>query len=832
MVDTQETNLPEKEENAEKETGKLEEPQATENSPVVTTTESEVKTEDTEVKVEKVGESVVESEETAEKIEETVDEHEMKVVKLIVTVDKLDATVEEVDAATGEVDATVGEVDATAGEVDATAGEVDATVGEVDATAGEVDATVGEVDATAGEVDATVGEVDATVGEVDATVGEVDATVGEVDATVGEVDATVGEVDATVGEVDATAGEVDATAGEVDATVGEVDATVGEVDATVGEVDATGVSEASSATESRDEAGNHAPLDAAGLAVITKSEIIERLKQIVAEPQKYAYNEADLLKQTYYKLRRAEIENKKNEFLEGGGEEKDFVMPEDETEPVLKSFLSEYKEKRVSMAAEEERLKESNYMLKQHLVERLKVLTESQDDFNKRYHEFREIQRKWKEIKLIPQEYARELWRNYQLYNERFYDIVKINNQFRDYDFKKNLELKTLLCETVERLDNETDIISAFHQLQKLHQQWREIGPVAKEFRDAIWERFKEASTLINKKHQAYFESMKAAEEKNLEEKKAICEKIEEIHFEALKTMKDWEKKTAEVIALQAKWRTIGFATKKQNVKIFERFRAACDHYFNKKGEFYKSVKQEMDKNLELKRALVEKAESMKNSTDWKETAKIFVELQNEWKKIGPVARKYSETVWKQFIAACDYFFEKKSGEMTSQKSEENENMDAKKTLIEKIRAIDDDLSSEDALLLLRNYISEWNKIGFVPFKEKDRLYKLFREVVDKQFDRLKVNERDRRIQQYRSNLTELSGTSKNKLYSERDKLMRVYEKMKNELQTYENNIGFFNISSKGGDGLVKEMDRKITRLREEMEVIVKKIEAIDENLE
>ncbi|MDR2773951.1 MAG: DUF349 domain-containing protein [Tannerella sp.] len=697
MADTQETNLPEEEKIAEKETGKLEESQATESSPVVITTEPGAKIEDAEKKVEEVGETVDESEEMVEKTVETVDEPEIEAVKPVSEVDESGVTV--VDE--GEV-----------------------------------------------------------------------------------------------------------------------------------KIETTAVKEESQeAPEVRGGESAVSSLDAEVLAAVTKSEIIERLKQVVLEPQKYARSEADVLKQAYYKLRRAEIESRKNEFLEGG-EEKDFVMPEDDTESILKSLLSEYKEKCVSIAAEEERLKESNYMLKQHLIERLKVLTESQDDFNKRYNEFREIQRKWKEIKLIPQEHAKELWRSYQLYNERFYDIVKINNQFRDYDFKKNLELKTLLCETVERLDNESDIISAFHQLQKLHQQWREIGPVAKEFRDTIWERFKEASTVINKKHQAYFESLKAAEEKNLEEKRAICEKIEQINFEVLKTMKDWEKKTAEVIALQAKWRKIGFATRKQNVKIFERFRGACDNYFSKKGEFYKSVKQDMDKNLELKRALVEKAESMKDSTDWKETSKAFVEIQNEWKKIGPVARKYSEAIWKQFISACDYFFEKKSGEMSSQKSEENDNMETKKTLIEKINAIDDDLSSEDALSLLRKYISEWNNIGFVPFREKDRLYKLFREAVDKQFDRLKVNERDRRIQQYRSNLTELSGTSKNKLFSERDKLMRVYERMKGELQTYENNIGFFNISSKGGDGLVKEMDRKITRLREEMEVIVRKIEAIDENLE
>jgi len=562
----------------------------------------------------------------------------------------------------------------------------------------------------------------------------------------------------------------------------------------------------------------------------TRSHIIERIKLIITDPKKYNRNEADTLKQTYYRLRRAEIEAKKKEFLEGGGEEKDFVVPADESEAELKSLIAEYKEKRNMLVVDEERQKETNLIIKQHLIDRLKILTESQDDFNKRYNEFREIQRKWKEIKLIPQEYSRELWRNYQLYNERFYDIVKINNQFREYDFKKNLEMKTELCETVERLAKEADAISAFHQLQKLHQQWREIGPVAKEYRDSIWDRFKEASALVNKKQQEHFDDLKSQEAKNLKRKEAICKELEAIDTSTLKTIKDWEKKTEKVMALQTKWRSIGFATKRQNVKVFDRFRAASDSYFNKKTEFYKTIKKETDKNLELKKALIEKAESLKNSEDWKETAKAFVELQNEWKKIGPVGRKFSEPIWKQFIAACDYFFERKSKEANSQKSEEHENLELKKALIEKIKTIDKRLTGDESITLLRGYLAEWNTIGYVPFKEKDKLHKAFREAVDKQFDRLKVNDRDRRVQQFRSNQAENTGGGKNKLYNERDKLMRTFDRMKNELQTYENNIGF--ISSKGGDGLLKEIDRKIARLKEEMEIIVKKIEAIDENLD
>jgi hypothetical protein len=720
-------------------------------------------------------------------------------------------------------------------ETEVKVGEPETIVEEADADEVEVEVEGENAEIKAEEPDAETEEPDVEAEAVDAEVEELNAKVEDAEAEIEVADAEIEESDVKAespgdAKVEATeAVTIDAEAAETDVKVEDVEIKVeglGTEDIIVNEDD-----EASPASE--DQANDIiSSLDTVALTVTTIPEIIERLKQIVVEPQKYARNEADVLKQTYYKLRRAEIEIKKKEFLEGGGDEKDFVIPEDATETELKALISEYREKRASIMAEEERQKEANYILKQHLIDRLKALTESQDDFNKRYNEFREIQRKWKEIKFISQDHAKELWRNYQLYNERFYDIVKINNQFRDYDFKKNLELKTALCEAVERLDKEPDILSAFHQLQKLHQQWREIGPVSKEFRDSIWERFKEASGVINKKHQGYFELQKVAEEKNLEEKTSICEKIEKIEFEAFKTIRDWERKTEEVIALQKKWRTIGYATRKQNVKVFERFRTVCDNYFTKKNEFYKSMKQDMDKNLELKKALIEKAEAMKHSVDWKEATKVFIEIQNEWKKIGPVARKYSETIWKQFISACDYFFEQKNKETFSQKSEENVNLEAKKALIEKINTIDENLSDEDALTLLRDYISEWNNIGFVPFREKDKLYKSFRAATDKQFDRLKIHERDRRMQQFRSNLTDLAGTGKNRLYNERDRLMRAYEKVKNELQTYENNIGFFNVSSKGGGGLLKEMDRKIARLKEDMEVIIKKIEAIDENLE
>ena len=566
---------------------------------------------------------------------------------------------------------------------------------------------------------------------------------------------------------------------------------------------------------------------------MSKEEILEKLTGLVGAAADATRNEVEALKQAYYKIHRSEVDELKKAFLTAGGEEKDFVAPEDETESKIKELLNVYKEKRAAILAEEERVKAANYALKLQLIDQLKALTESQEDFNKLYNDFKDIQQRWKEVKAVPQEHVSELWKNYQIYSEKFYDIIKINNQFRDYDFKKNLEMKTALCETVEKLQTEPDVISAFHQLQKLHQQWREIGPVAKELREDLWSRFKAASTIINKRHQEHFEGLKAKEQENLEAKTAICEQIENIDFPALKSFKDWEEKNKEVIALQDKWKTIGFAPKKSNVKIFERFRAACDVYFNRKSEFYKNIKDEMEKNLELKKVLCEKAEALKDSTDWKSTTEKMIALQKEWKTIGSVARKHSDAVWKRFISACDYFFEQKNKNASSQKSVEQTNLAAKKALIEKINTIDE-ADHDEALAALKGYMTEWNTIGHVPFKEKDKIYKEYHEAVDKQFDRLKVDQNDRKMQTFRNSLSDMSNgeRGKGKLYGEREKLMRMYERMKNELQTYENNIGFLSISSKGGGGLLKEMERKIDKLKDEMALIIKKIDAIDENLE
>lgn len=584
--------------------------------------------------------------------------------------------------------------------------------------------------------------------------------------------------------------------------------------------------------ENATESNPDADATAAG-SILTKEEILSRLQACVDASADTPRSEIESLKQAYYKARRNEVEDAKKAFLGNGGEEKDFIIPEDREETQLKELLEQYREKRTAALAEEERLKAENYTLKLQLIDQLKALTESQEDFNKLYNIFKEIQQKWKEIKLVPQEYANDLWREYQTYSERFYDIIKINNQYRDYDFKKNLELKTALCETVEKLENEPDAVSAFHQLQKLHQQWREIGPVAKDMREALWARFKAASTVINKRHQQHFEEQKVREQENLVAKTAICEAIENIDFSTLVNYKDWDEKSKEVFALQEKWKTIGYAPKKSNIKVFDRFRAACDVFFEKKNDFYRQVRDNMEHNQAKKEALCERAEALKDSTDWKSTTEKFIALQKEWKATGPVPRRFTEPLWKRFISACDYFFAQKEKATSSQRSEERTNLVKKKELIEKVQGLDSMEDTDEALVQLRELIAEWNTVGHVPFKDKDKIYSAFREAVDAQFDRLKVSQHDHRMQSFRNNLSGMVGDdqSKTKLYNERERLMRTYDRMKSELQTYENNIGFLNVASKGGSGLIKDLERKIENLRDEMALVVKKIDAIDENL-
>ncbi len=564
---------------------------------------------------------------------------------------------------------------------------------------------------------------------------------------------------------------------------------------------------------------------------LTKEEILAKLKEVVADVENVAKPEIDGLKQSFYKLHNAEQDAARKLFIENGGAAENFVPQTDSVEEEFKNIMSVIKEKRSALTAELEKQKEMNLQVKLSIIEELKELVESPDDANKSYTEFKKLQQQWNEVKLVPQAKVNELWKNYQLYVEKFYDLLKLNNEFREYDFKKNLEIKTHLCEAAEKLADEADVVSAFHQLQKLHQEFRDTGPVAKELRDEIWARFKAASTTVNRRHQQHFEALKEVEQHNLDQKTVICEIIEAIDYKELTNFASWESKTQEVIALQNKWKTIGFAPQKMNVKIFERFRKACDEFFRKKGEFFKSLKEGMNENLEKKRALCEKAEALKDSTDWKATADELTKLQKEWKTIGPVAKKYSDAVWKRFISACDYFFEQKNKATSSQRSVEQENLEQKKAIIEKLNAIDDQMDTEEATQLVRDLMKEWNGIGHVPFKEKDRIYKQYHSQVDKLFERFNISASNKKLSNFKSTISSIQEGSPQALYREREKLVRAFDNMKNELQTYENNLGFLTTSSKKGNSLLTEINRKVEKLKADIELVKEKIKVVDENI-
>ena len=564
---------------------------------------------------------------------------------------------------------------------------------------------------------------------------------------------------------------------------------------------------------------------------LTKEEILAKLKEVVADVENVAKPEIDGLKQSFYKLHNAEQDAARKLFIENGGAAENFVPQTDCVEEEFKNIMSVIKEKRSALTAELEKQKEMNLQVKLSIIEELKELVESPDDANKSYTEFKKLQQQWNEVKLVPQAKVNELWKNYQLYVEKFYDLLKLNNEFREYDFKKNLEIKTHLCEAAEKLADEADVVSAFHQLQKLHQEFRDTGPVAKELRDEIWARFKAASTTVNRRHQQHFEALKEVEQHNLDQKTVICEIIEAIDYKELTNFASWESKTQEVIALQNKWKTIGFAPQKMNVKIFERFRKACDEFFRKKGEFFKSLKEGMNENLEKKRALCEKAEALKDSTDWKATADELTKLQKEWKTIGPVAKKYSDAVWKRFISACDYFFEQKNKATSSQRSVEQENLEQKKAIIEKLNAIDDQMDTEEVTQLVRDLMKEWNGIGHVPFKEKDRIYKQYHSQVDKLFERFNISASNKKLSNFKSTISSIQEGSPQALYREREKLVRAFDNMKNELQTYENNLGFLTTSSKKGNSLLTEINRKVEKLKADIELVKEKIKVVDENI-
>ena len=585
------------------------------------------------------------------------------------------------------------------------------------------------------------------------------------------------------------------------------------------------------AVEEAQEALETAALDESARK-LTKTEILAKMKKIAEDVTKASKAEIDTLKQNFYRLHNSEVEAAKRAFLEEGGNVEDFVPTPDPEEAAFKEVLGVVKEQRNKLNAEEEKEREKNYQVKLAIIEELKELIESPEDPNKNYNEFKKLQQQWHEVTLIPLNKANELWKSYQLYVEKFYDVLKLNNEFREYDFKKNLEIKTRLCEAAEKLADEEDVVAAFHHLQKLHQEYRDTGPVAKELRDEIWARFKAASTLLNKKHQQYFEKQKEAEQENLDKKTVICEIVEGIDYGKLNGFQAWDKKTQEVIALQNKWKTIGYAPQKLNVKVFERFRNACDEFFKKKSEYFKAAKARMNENLEKKRALVEKVESLKDSKEWKETAEELVKIQKEWKSIGPVAKRYSDSLWKRFIAACDYFCEQKGAATSSQRSVENENLKRKKAIIEELKELLNKEESEENNEQIHKLMAEWNEVGHVPFKEKDKIYEQYRTLVDKLYKSFNLSMVSKKASKFRAAVSKMQETGAQAVYREREKLVRNYENLLNELHTYENNLGFLNATSKSGNSLLTELSKKMDKLKAEIEVAKEKIRHIDEGIQ
>lgn len=563
----------------------------------------------------------------------------------------------------------------------------------------------------------------------------------------------------------------------------------------------------------------------------TQEEVVARVKELAEADAPAEKQELDALKQAFYKIHKANVAAARAQFIENGGEPEAFLPTPNVLEDEFKAAMNVIKQKRAELQAELDRQKEENLQKKQEILERIKALSATPEEANQAYKEFKELQNQWKELTLVPAEKANELWKTYQLYVEQYYDQLKLNNEFREYDFKKNLEIKTRLCETAEKLNEEADVISAFQQLQALHQEFKETGPVAKELREEIWARFKAASTAVNKRHQQYFEELKQKEEENLAHKTALCEKIEAVDLTAIKTAAAWEAQTQQIIEMQKEWRTIGFAPQKMNVKIFERFRGACDRFFTEKAAFFKRLKEEQAQNLAKKTELCEKAEALKDSTDWKATADKLMQIQKEWKTIGAVPKKHSESLWQRFIGACDYFFEQKGKNTASQRGEEKENLQKKEQVIEKLKTLlesDEEENKQDAV---RELMKEWNEIGFVPFKEKDKIYKAYHETVDQLFKALNMSAARRRLDNFKNNLKNDAKEGGQGLSRERERLVRAYENKRSEIKTYENNLGFLTCSSKKGSSLLNEMNKKMEKLKDELNLIGEKIAAIDKEM-
>ena len=559
----------------------------------------------------------------------------------------------------------------------------------------------------------------------------------------------------------------------------------------------------------------------------TKQEVLDRVKELAHGNEAPKKDEVEYLKTAFYKLHIAEREAQMKEYLEAGGDPATYQVVPDPDEEAFKAEMGIIKERRQQQFREQEAEKEVNLKKKLEIIDKIKAMVTSPEEANRAYQEFKALQQEWKEIRNVPAEKANELWRNYQLYVEQFYDLLKLNSEAREYDFKKNLEIKTRLCEAAEKLAEETDVISAFHQLQKLHQEYRETGPVSKELREEIWQRFKAASTVINKAHQQHFESLRAREEENLAKKTALCEKVEAIAAEENKNGGDWDRHTQEIIAIQQEWKTIGFAPQKMNVKIFERFRAACDDFFARKAEHFKTLKDTYKDNADRKRALIEKAKALQDSTEWRSTSDKLIALQKEWKTIGMVPKKLGDQLWEEFLGACNKFFEARNAAGAGQRSEEHQNLEKKRDVISRMKAAAEE-AGDNLQERIQKLVEEYNGIGHVPFKEKDKLYEEYHAVLDRLYKDLNISVTKRRLNNFKQNLKQVAERGEAALDNERTRLMRQYEVLKQEVQTYENNLGFLSVSSKKGNSLIDEMNRKVEKLKGDLQLVKDKIKAID----
>ena len=559
----------------------------------------------------------------------------------------------------------------------------------------------------------------------------------------------------------------------------------------------------------------------------SKKEIVERLKEIANSEDTPEKAEIDYLKTSFYRIHTAERDAQQKAYIEAGGDPEKYQVLPDEEEEEFRAEMTIIKEKRQKAFLEQEELKQENLKKKESIIDRIKAMATTPEEANKNFQEFKSLQQEWKNIKPVPAEKVNELWRNYQLYVEQFYDLLNLNREAREYDFKKNLEKKTQLCEAAEKLADEQDVISAFHQLQDLHQEYRETGPVEKELREQIWQRFKAASTVINKRHQQHFEEIRAEEEENLVKKTTLCEKVEDIVRQERKNTGDWDSQSKEIIALQQEWKTIGFTPQKMNTKIFERFRAACDEFFTKKGEYFKELKEKYAENAKRKQELVEKAQALKDSTDWKKTSDKLIALQKEWKTIGMVPKRLGDQLWEDFLAACNHFFEARNAVHADERNEERENLVKKNEIIEKLKQLAEG-TVENLQEEMRKLTDEFNSIGHVPFKEKDKMFKEYHETLDKLYKTLNIKASNRRMDNFRNNLKKVVQRGENAIDNERGRLVRRFEQLRQDINTYENNLGFLSISSKKGNNLIDDMNRRVQKLKDELEEIKQKIKTID----